>query len=349
MRNSPATGLLAGLVTVTLWASLPLLRVLVPLPPMLTAAVAMLSAAGVAQGVERWRAPDQRPAPVCDGTFWLMGVGGLTGALYFYFLALDEGDPAKVTLVTYTWPVGFMLVADRLAGRGLRIETLLGALLAFLGLAPLILTASESVPTPPLAYAAGLAAGVSWIVFSLYLKAGNQSRPTDYKRLFGCVAVTALCLHWLFEPGAEKTNAGDWLMASVIGVGPYGVAFMTWGFALQRCSTTLLGLVTYLVPVLSSLFVVAMGWAPLSVPLMVAVVAIFVSGAITQASLPRPLFASGRRNAGSRAISANQARDAFPPIPMPAMPPLGLLKWSSHLMTRKTRVLPSQDRDQGTT
>ncbi|WNK21163.1 hypothetical protein P1P91_05675 [Halomonas piscis] len=55
-----------------------------------------------------------------SGKFWLMGVGGITGALYFYFLALSEGDPAKVTLVTYTWPVGFMLVADWLAGRGLR-------------------------------------------------------------------------------------------------------------------------------------------------------------------------------------------------------------------------------------
>lgn len=336
MQNSPSMGFFAGLVTVALWASLPLLRGLVQLPPMLTAAVAMLAAAGMALGLERWRGPGQKPASVGSGRFWLMGVGGLTGALYFYFLALSEGDPAKVTLVTYTWPVGFMLVADRLAGRGLRIETLLGALVAFSGLAPLILTASESVPTPPLAYAAGLAAGLSWIVFSLYLKVDNQSRPTDYKRLFGGVAVIALCLHLLFEPTAGKSTVEDWLMASVIGVGPYGVAFMTWGFALKRCSTTVLGILTYLVPVLSSLFVVALGWAPLSAPLMVAVAAIFVSGAITQTSLPRPVFAPERRRAVGRAPSANQRRDTFPAIPMPAMPPLGLLTWSRHLITARS-------------
>ncbi|WP_311951037.1 DMT family transporter [Halomonas piscis] len=196
--------------------------------------------------------------------------------------------------------------------------------------------ASESVPTPPLAYAAGLAAGLSWIVFSLYLKANNQSHSTDYKRLFGGVAVIALCLHLLFEPTAGKSTVGDWLTASVIGVGPYGVAFMTWGFALKRCSTTVLGILTYLVPVLSSLFVVALGWAPLSAPLMVAVVAIFISGAITQTSLPHPFFAPERRRVVGCAPYANRARDAFPAIPMPAMPPLGLLTWSRHLIAGRS-------------
>ncbi|WP_141319742.1 DMT family transporter [Halomonas halmophila] len=332
MRHSASIGLLSGFMTVILWASLPLLRALVQLPPMLTAAIAMLAAAVVALGLERWRAPDQRPEPDKSAGFWLMGVGGLTGALYFYFLALDEGDPAKVTLVTYTWPVGFMLVADRLAGRGLRIETLLGALVAFSGLAPLILNDSESVSTPPLAYAAGLAAGLSWIVFSLYLKTGSPSRPTNYKRLFGGVAATALCLHLLLEPAAEQSTARDWLMASLIGIGPYGIAFMTWGFALQRCSTTLLGLMTYLVPVLSSLFVVVMGWAPLSNSLLVAVTAVFISGAITQASLPRPRFAHEPSNA------ASQPSDTLPPIPMPAMPPLGVLSWARRRMPSKQRV-----------
>ncbi|MBF7053101.1 hypothetical protein IOC61_07170 [Halomonas sp. KAO] len=95
------------------------------------------------------------------------------------------------------------------AGRSAsRSETLLGALVAFSGLTPLILTFSGSVPTPPLAYAAGMAAGLSWIAFSLYLKTGSQSRPTDYRLLFGGVAAIALCLHLLVELTTERAPSG---------------------------------------------------------------------------------------------------------------------------------------------
>ncbi|OBA00749.1 DMT family transporter [Halomonas sp. G11] len=284
MRNKPTLGILAGLLTVTLWASLPLLRSLIELPPMLTATIAMVSAAMLAQVLGRRGSKSSVPSAACDMKFWVMGVGGLTGALYFYFLALGNGDPAKVTLVTYTWPVGLMLVSDKLEGRGLQIQTLLGALIAFSGLMPLILTSGESEPTPPLAYGAGLAAGISWVVFSLYLKGESQSQRPDFKRIFGGVACVSLCLHLFLEPAAKNINQWDWLLASLIGFGPYGLAFMTWGYALLTCSTTLLGILTYLVPVFSSLFVVVLGWAPMNAPLLVALVAIFASGVITQTS-----------------------------------------------------------------
>lgn len=142
-------GLLAGLLTVTLWASLPVLRDLINLPPMLTAAVAMGAAALMAQ-LMGWRGAPAGAAAWRRRKFWLMGVGGLTGALYFYFSALSKGDPAKITLVTYLWPLGFMLVADLLAGRGLRARTLLGSAVAFAGLVPLVLSNGQGEPTSTL-------------------------------------------------------------------------------------------------------------------------------------------------------------------------------------------------------
>lgn len=336
MSNKPMLGVLAGFLTVTLWASLPLLRSLIQLPPMLTATIAMVAAAVLAQVLGRRGSRSSAPSVACDMKFWLMGVGGLTGALYFYFLALGHGDPAKVTLVTYTWPVGLMLVSDKLEGRGLRIQTLLGAFIAFSGLMPLILASGESEPTPPLAYGAGLAAGVSWVVFSLYLKGGSQSQRPDYKRIFGGVAGVSLCLHLLFEPAVKNIDQWDWLLASLIGVGPYGVAFMTWGYALMACSTTLLGILTYLVPVFSSLFVVVLGWAPMNVPLLVALVAIFASGVITQASpsLLNPTPREGHKS-DERLPAFPQAQDDFPALCMPAMPPLGLMVKCRKLLVRK--------------
>ncbi|WP_310697995.1 DMT family transporter [Marinospirillum sp.] len=274
-------GLIAGVLTITLWALLPVLRNMVQLPPMLTAAVAMASAALLSQLIGRWKREPASAWPFQNPKFWVMGAGALTGALYFYFLALGEGDPAKVTLVTYTWPLGFVLVADRLAGKGLQIRTLMGGLVAFSGLAPLVLSTSDGAATPPLAYASGLAAGGCWILFSLYLRNNSAGGMHDYKQVFLSVSVMALLLHAVFESSPKQAAVSDWVIAMLIGIGPYGLAFIAWGFALGRSSSSLLGVLTYFVPVISAAFLVLIGWASLSVHLLVASLATLVSAFIT--------------------------------------------------------------------
>ncbi|MCT8468910.1 DMT family transporter [Chromohalobacter canadensis] len=277
-----SAGLLAGLLTVTLWASLPVLRNLISLPPMLTAAVAMGAAALMARCVGQRGGSSAGAKSYRDWTFWLMGVGGLTGALYFYFAALGKGDPAKITLVTYLWPLGFMLVADWLAGRGFQARTLLGAAVAFSGLIPLVLSSGQGEPTSVLGYAQGVASGVSWIMFSLYLQGRTTMTWVDYKHLFAGAAIASWGLHSLFEAAPSQTTAMDWGVAALIGVGPYGLAFVTWGYALLRSSSTLLGVLTYFVPIISSLFLILAGRAAFSLPLIIAFVGVLGSAAITQ-------------------------------------------------------------------
>ncbi|WP_419307465.1 DMT family transporter [Chromohalobacter israelensis] len=276
-----SAGLLAGLLTVTLWASLPVLRDLITLPPMLTAAVAMGAAALMAL-LMGWRGASSGVAAWRDGKFWLMGVGGLTGALYFYFSALGKGDPAKITLVTYLWPLGFMLVADVLAGRGLRARTLLGAAVAFSGLVPLVLSNAQGESTSALGYMQGMASGASWIMFSLYLRGRAALSWGDYKHLFAAAAVASWGLHRAFETAPEHATAMDWGVAALIGVGPYGLAFITWGYALLRSSSTLLGVLTYFVPVMSSVLLILVGRAAFSLPLVIAFVGVLGSAVITQ-------------------------------------------------------------------
>lgn len=274
-------GLLAGLLTVTLWASLPVLRDLINLPPMLTAAVAMGAAALMAQ-LMGWRGAPAGAAAWRRRKFWLMGVGGLTGALYFYFSALSKGDPAKITLVTYLWPLGFMLVADLLAGRGLRARTLLGSAVAFAGLVPLVLSNAQGEPTSALGYMQGMASGASWIMFSLYLRGRAALSWVDYKHLFAVAAVASWGLHRAFETTPEHATAMDWGVAALIGIGPYGLAFITWGYALLRSSSTLLGVLTYFVPVMSSVLLILVGRAAFSLPLVIAFVGVLGSAVITQ-------------------------------------------------------------------
>lgn len=277
------TGISAGLFTVTLWGSLPALRSLAELPPMLVATVAMASAAGLSTLMAYFQAPPEDGASQPrDWRYWAGGVGGLVGALYFYFLALESGDPARVTLITYTWPLGFVLICDRLAGRRLRARTLFGAAVAFVGLAPLILADSQGIATPAGAYAAGLASGASWIAFSVFLRQAGALSARGYQSLFLHASLVALALHLAFETMPATTTSTDWATAALIGIGPYGLAFMAWGYALRRGPASLLGVLTYLVPVVAAALLVLLGWSSPSPELFIAAVAIAGGALLSQ-------------------------------------------------------------------
>ncbi|MFV8833684.1 DMT family transporter [Aquisalimonas sp.] len=283
MANAAAvTGVAAGLFTIGLWGSLPVLRGLAELPPMLVAVVAMACAAGLSAVMARFQALPGSERQVFGWRYWAGGVGGLVGALYFYFLALESGDPARITLITYTWPLGFVLICDRLAGRGLKPRTLVGSAVAFAGLAPLILADGQGLTTPVGAYAAGLASGASWIAFSLFLRQAGPLSSRSYQSLFAHASLIALGLHVVFETMPATTTSSDWLTAGLIGIGPYGIAFMAWGYALRCGPTNLVSVLTYLVPVVAAVFLIALGLSDPSTELFIAAAAIAAGALFSQ-------------------------------------------------------------------
>lgn len=119
-------------------------------------------------------------------------------------------------------------------------------------------------------------------MFSLYLRGRAALSWVEYKYLFAGAAVASWGLHRLFETAPEHTTVMDWAVAALIGVGPYGLAFITWGYALLRSSSTLLGVLTYFVPIISSLFLILVGRAAFSIPLFIAFIGVLGSAAITQ-------------------------------------------------------------------
>ncbi|MFW6368933.1 MAG: EamA family transporter [Spirochaetota bacterium] len=293
----------AGTFTVLMWASLPLLRAHTGLPAMLTAAVAMSAAAGVAGVLAASRGEAgsafKRGTYIGAGpVYWIGGVGGLIGALYFYFSALPLGDPARITLVTYIWPVGFIVLVNRIQGRPVELHVIFGAAVAFAGVAPLIISDTGAVGTPLIAYAAGVAAGGSWIVFSLYLRYAGSIPFRGYARLFSHAAVGAALLHVSSGGSFSGASPLEWLVAGVIGLGPYGVAFMSWGFALRNGPSGLLGVLNYFVPVLSASLLVLFGHSQPEPQLATATLAV-VAGS---------MIASHERRLRSRPLSSGISR-----------------------------------------
>ena len=341
-RKGFAPAVSAGAFTVVMWASLPLLRQLTALPPMLTAAVAMAAAASIAAPVAvvegmrsgvrpadgrsdshshagggqagsfsemaatpaKWHShagggqagtggssdaaasAAVRPAGGSGRWYWIGGVGGLVGALVCYFAALPMGDPARITLVTYVWPIGFVVAASWIQAKPVPMQVVAGAAIAFAGVTPLVLADSQGAGTPPEAYAAGVAAGASWIAFSLYLRYGGASTFAAYARLFGHAALVGLLLHLVFE-NVPESGGLDWIAAAGIGAGPYGIAFMSWGFALRNGPTGLLGILNYFVPVIASSLLVFFGYSDPEPTLAVATLMVVAGSMLASSHWPR--------------------------------------------------------------
>ena len=286
-RTGTRSGILSGVFSVLLWSALPVLRGMTALPPLQVAAIALGAAALLCTMVARLN-PASAPGifPPNRAGYWIAGVGGLAGALYFYFLALGLGDPAVVTLITYTWPLGFVLAVELRAGHRPRPTMLTGAIIAFAGITPL-LAAGNGGPMPPAAWLGGLASGGAWIAFSLYLRGAGPLSAGAWTGLFGRAAGGILLLHLATETTVWG-QSGDWLAAAAIGIGPYGLAFITWGYALRHGPAGLLGSLTYAVPVLASAALVALGRSPADPRLALAAAAV-VGGALIASGGPGPV------------------------------------------------------------
>ena len=67
-------------------------------------------------------------------------------------------------------------------------------------------------------------------------------------------------MHGLFEPSAAISTA-QWLVLAAMGVGPTGIAFRLWDRGTKHGDIALLGSLSYLAPLLSTLLLVLAGRA----------------------------------------------------------------------------------------
>jgi|AntRauTorcE11898_2_1112593.scaffolds.fasta_scaffold21181_2 drug/metabolite transporter (DMT)-like permease len=258
--------LAAAAVAVVLWGCLPALRLLIEdQPPFLTATIAFVFAA-LMETLRSWgvllRHPeyDKGSRPLSLG----MGVGlalGLVGAIGFYFIGLDQAPGAQVTLITYVWPLLFIVVSEFLETGRLRAMVIGGGAIAFAGSAMLILGTETGEITMDrlLGYASGVFAGISWVVYSLMLKRGKRLAPEAWPRIFALAAVVSGTCHVTFEQAALTIDPLSFGVAAVIGLGPYGIAFVAWAYGVANGPSRLVGTLAYGVPVVSVGLLVSLG------------------------------------------------------------------------------------------
>ncbi|MFP4169340.1 MAG: DMT family transporter [Desulfonatronovibrionaceae bacterium] len=294
LGNTPEIkGITCGLFAVVLWSLLPVLRQATALIPPMQLAVMSLGVAACMSTLS-WLPKGVRPLGhiKLPAPAWLGSVGGLVGALFFYFLALVKAPAAEVALITYTWPLLFALSAEVVDREPLHAETLLGSGIAFAGASLLILGGSDMhIPFAHLpGYLSGMAAGASWVLYSLTMRRYSEVSIPAFPWIFAAAALVGFFLHLLWEQTVVSVGAPVLVAALGIGCGPYGAAFMAWSFGVRLGPPGVIGSLSYVTPVLSTLILIVLGNAQVEWPLGVAALSIVLGAGIsgTDKKTPKP-------------------------------------------------------------
>ena len=254
---------LAGLLAILLWSSLALLTVATDgLPPfqVLTIAFAVAGALGLVRaglrGKTGWSELRQPVSALALST------GALFGYHALYFIALKRAPAVEANLLNYLWPLLIVVFAGFLPGVRIRPLQWIGT---GLGLAAAILLVSGGQRLAVSAshlpgYLAAITAAVVWAAYSVLNRRHAQVPSAAITVACVGVAVLGALAHLAIETTVAPTplQRGALLL---MGIGPTGAAFWLWDTGTKRGDIALLGSLSYLAPLLSTLLLVISGRA----------------------------------------------------------------------------------------
>jgi drug/metabolite transporter (DMT)-like permease len=277
MRGMPS--ILLALAAIVVWSSLALLNSRVnALPPFLSVGVALCigGLAGLFKARE-WRVPPRTFA---------IGVGGIFGYHALLFTAFRLAPAVEVNLINYLWPLLIVMLSPVfLKGFRLGPRHIIGAFLGLAGACLIVSGGKLGLDASDLpGYLIAAAAALAWASYSLLTK---RLQPFSTGAVGGfCLASGLISLGFfflgrLFSPGTPypALSGLDWLFLLLLGIGPMGGAFYAWDAAMKRGDPRVIGALSYLTPLLSTLNLVVLGGKRLS-PVAIAAMALIVAGAI---------------------------------------------------------------------
>lgn len=185
-----------------------------------------------------------------------LGIYGFFGYHFVFFWALRLAPPIEVNLVNELWTIFVVLLAPLFfADAKLRVNHFIGAFLAVVGTALMVHGTGFGGEGSLLGFGFGLITAVIWSTYSLLVRK-SPAVPSSMVGLYCLVsALLSYICHLLFESSYTPTNI-DWVLLFFMGVGPMGVAFFLWDWALRRGDVRVIGSISYLIPVFATAWLV---------------------------------------------------------------------------------------------
>lgn len=263
MRTAVKTATFSGLLAILLWSSLALLTTATEgLPPfeVLAASFGFAALFGLIRtslrGHRGWRELRQ-PWPALA-----LASAALFGYHALYFIALKRAPAAEANLLNYLWPLLIVLFAGLLPGVHVRGAQVVGTLLGLVA-AIVLVTRGSGIGIQPQylpGYLAALAAAVIWAAYSVLNRRYASVPSAAITVACMLVAVSGAMTHLAFERSVPPTTL-QWGALALMGLGPVGAAFLLWDHGTKHGDIALLGSLSYLAPLLSTLLLVLAGRA----------------------------------------------------------------------------------------
>lgn len=247
MINQSTQSMFLGLLAVVCWGSLATLgSLLIHLPPFY-----LLGITFILGSLPAWFKP-RKMFPDWKTSCW--GILGYFAYHFFLFYSFRFAPAIEANLINYLWPMILVLITPIFfPSIKLKFYHFLGAALSAAGCAVLVWGKGADIKLENLTgYLLALGAAVTWPVYSMVKK---KMRSTSVFSVGGfCLGagVLSFLTHAMIEPRVVLQWHDAWIIL-LLGVGPFGLAFYAWDMALSRGDTRVIGALSYLTPVLSTL------------------------------------------------------------------------------------------------
>lgn len=215
---------------------------------------------------------------------WLVGIIGLFGFHFCYFMALKKAPAIEVSLIAYLWPMFFALL---IAKKGNVLQALLGGLIGFVGVCFVILgeTGFTYNQNYLVGYLLSACCAFLWSGYSWFQSQSNN-HVDDIGWLSIAVALLSLCVHVQLENSTWQFSSIQIVGIILLGAGPVGGAFYLWDIGIKNGNKKLLASLSFSTPLLSAIALSVAGLNPWSTNILIALSLILCGGVIANTKLP---------------------------------------------------------------
>ncbi len=257
---------LLGLGAVILWGLLATLSILSgKIPPFQMAAMTFTVGTFVGLVWSRLNGIPLSELRAVPWRAWALGIYGLLGFHVCYFYAIQSAPVIEVSLIMYLWPLLIVLFSGLLpassGGSGLKWWHIVGALLGLLGVGAILLSGSgkPEFAGSALGIAAAFLSAFIWSSYSVTARLFAAVPSSAVTGFCAATAVGAAVLHALLETFIWPTGALAWAAIIGSGLGPVGIAFYIWDEGMKHGDIRLLGVASYITPLISTILLAALG------------------------------------------------------------------------------------------
>jgi len=243
--------LICALMTIIMWSSLAALTISIKhIPSLLSVGLVLLVAA--IPGLRYWKHWHLPPS------IWISAIIGMFGYHYLLFDAFSRAPAMSVNMIQYLWPLFIVLGTPLVTKVKLNAGHIIGALMGFVGV---LLTLSQDNQgfnfnaENWLGYTEAFIAAILWAFYTLSNKR-YTNMPLSAVAGFCLISGVLALVSYIAISGFNAFQEVNWqwqdgLSILLLGLGPMGLSFYTWDYAIRHGDPRTVGSLSYLTPLLS--------------------------------------------------------------------------------------------------